>query len=1033
MKKTTATGLLLLAMFLIWPGIAVAAETASQCELCHSDTVTKFTAQPAIYWNNCVRCHSSPRLAGCVPPPYNYIAYNGSGAYYKNITSSTELEQIISNYREFHRLHAGRGVSTTNPGCKQCHGDGWYTVDGSGNVVLSYTGGWADGRMACEVCHNVNYHPSHGLTAYDTKVTAYAATGYSYTTATGGKYPDMRCISPLCHGNPDWTRPAGTVIGNTSTAENVWSLVVRADGKKLCVNCHNSARNGYEIDYVTGHGTDTGIFHRLSVYATQPTDSVMGCSKCHFYETNGVRQEAGTDIAAFHNSLGVVGNSDFVDRNCTTCHSPTASAFTPRYDDYSWRRVHDVVKDSDRNADESNRRCEACHTQHPTTEQGIRDWYMHRPPYSNFARLLWGGYDYSGSEYICAKCHSDNLLTEHKQDSVPEDKRCTLCHDTTNEQVKSAVAKVYVYCRSCHTDLHSRWQANHESTKYPQLPAFSRNETCYTSWCHNQNVIGDHYGDCDKCHSNPVYENTIRQAAQTGDTTLLLSCASCHDMGRVHLDDEKTSSLHAADDEYAYDYYLWWSEYRDGKLVRLYYDGQTGEWKTLDLNCDRCHEKKLHKEHLGYPGLNGTPMNCDTCHDPQSYKPITEWDSTRIDTASEPFDPTWFWGKSGCYRCHVKIHTVAYSGQDWTDLDKIKQIMAVADDPSGLHTGNFVANMFVDCSSCHDRALDREHAKYGLNCLTCHKNKDPRKYLAIRKGQTNCDACHSSIHQDVSSYHEVNFSLSPLNCSICHSSNLTTEHGSRGLNCVTCHSSIDQDVRRAIASGNTTCNSCHGELHPDYREKHRKEFPVGTRLNCANCHQDNLLVEHAGIACSRCHNAPVWKTVEMKGGKVGCSDCHGPIHADVSGKHRVGFGGYSLQCGTCHQGMLDMEHSRHGIGCDSCHKSGKQEIRAAVANKRKDCRACHGSIHGMAEVSIAHGANFISNPRFDCSGCHSNNLVTEHTNRSLDCNTCHSRPVRSAKDCGSCHIVHRDVNEAHWKQYWSKPGTRCTDCHRIHE
>jgi hypothetical protein len=130
--------------------------------------------------------------------------------------------------------------------------------------------------------------------------------------------------------------------------------------------------------------------------------------------------------------------------------------------------------------------------------------------------------------------------------------------------------------------------------------------------------------------------------------------------------------------------------------------------QTSSASCSvaGCHNASLIDGHAQYPTSSAMKMQCATCHDSKD---------SRVRTAIAN-------GDTSCTACHDA-------------------------GPAGhgaVHDGGYppAENVTVGCS-CHNSNIMQGHDN---NCDLCHKSTDPVVIAAIAEKNTDCGACHSTMH-----------------------------------------------------------------------------------------------------------------------------------------------------------------------------------------------------------------------------------------------------------------------------------------------
>lgn len=294
-------------------------------------------------------------------------------------------------------------------------------------------------------------------------------------------------------------------------------------------------------------------------------------------------------------------------------------------------------------------------------------------------------------------------------------------------------------------------------------------------------------------------------------------------------------------------------------------------------------------------------------------------------------------------------------------------------------------------------------------CLSCHPGDD----VDLNMGP-DCANCHPNSHAGTPA--SVHVAADFASCRPCHVSDITIEHNRPGLTCQSCHASTAANVKAAIAGGSSQCASCHGDLTSGHLAAHNTSVTSvtlsGTTAVCGDCHDANLMTEHAkatsssaAAGCAACHPAlrstiAVFDPTSCVQGGCHTTTSSAPMHSRMATAHTPkAANAYCLAAGCHAQGDLAAIHSTAATGCLTCHKAGTLPASA-------DCASCHGDANHLTQHDET------AEVPAKCDECHSRNLVTEHvTNRSLTCATCHKSgdgAVTSAIAsgdgvCSACH------------------------------
>ncbi|AJY69153.1 cytochrome C [Geobacter sulfurreducens] len=284
--------------------------------------------------------------------------------------------------------------------------------------------------------------------------------------------------------------------------------------------------------------------------------------------------------------------------------------------------------------------------------------------------------------------------------------------------------------------------------------------------------------------------------------------------------------------------------------------------------------------------------------------------------------------------------------------------------------------------------------------------------------------------------------LAATDCTTCHTGStygsIPQQHhavaSSKGITCLQCHRAIPDGSGGFTIEVITDCIVCHGQV--DHAAAHNM---VATAADCAQCHTQTPVAEHLSrtSSCSTCHSstAPaVQKAITdgRAGVMVNCITCHGAVNHIV--QHDRAFP--SPDCVQCHAQGVVFEHLNRTSTCATCHASTQPAVQKAIADGRAGiavyCVTCHGTVNHVLQHDK------VSTPA-DCSGCHNQGPVQEHTNRTSTCATCHnssSTTVQQTITLGrtgtmvSCANCHGAVN--HIQQHdKAMANADCAQCHNL--
>lgn len=653
------------------------------------------------------------------------------------------------------------------------------------------------------------------------------------------------------------------------------------------------------------------------------------------------------------------------------------------------------------------------------------------------------------AESSCSSCHALSLTREHARAGRYDPNRlaitCNTCHQSVDLDVQNAVTTNNKNCSSCHSN-----PEHNTDGASSILHATGLDVDCQT---------------CHKAAADQEHTNNLRTKTTAGTN---YTCETCHGSANMTVQDAiynknpECTACHTVNHDMPA---LHTSIYTDPKI----------------LDCSICHNNRLDTYHDGkVSSTTGLPMDCGTCHnnDVTDVKAAISGQNTRCDACHEIHSNVDAIHDSGfvispavnCAGCHTDIINIEHSSRIssttgltmdcatchnsadvavaaaiYGDNSKCDACHVIHPELAAPHSSIYTDPLPFDCSSCHLNRLDTEHSgKFtdtglAINCNTCHDSGNQAVQTAVYNQNTRCDACHT-IHDDVSAAHSSGFVLAPVvSCAQCHNEFLDMEHlngkytSTSGYTCATCHDSVDATVSGAIYNNNNKCDACHS-IHPDLATPHTSTYTDPLPFKCSDCHLNRLDTEHSGkftdagtaINCNTCHTSstPAVQTAVYTP-NTRCDACH-TVHNDVSAVHIASL---SYGCSLCHTSSLI---TNHGSNCSLCHDSAKPEVKTAIALNNKNCSACH-----VIHPNTSHKSEFVKDKKFDCSGCHSENLATEHEKRGLLCETCHKTDVNKVnyavntqnRYCNACHTVHEDITTVHTAAFPEILPVKCDGCH----
>lgn len=610
---------------------------------------------------------------------------------------------------------------------------------------------------------------------------------------------------------------------------------------------------------------------------------------------------------------------------------------------------------------------------------------------------------------------------------------CSLCHGQTISNFTLPPLSRTSECASCHNSgAHATWN----TVLVPNAGYFSTMAAVYSS---AQQLHQLHAGDnlqattssCNKCHGNVsctmchqnvghANHSSTRYAAltqpaaiKTSYTNVSLSCwtSNCHqNLPTVVRKRGDNSDLclncHTI-------------------TVRTGHGDVTGK-HTLNFaatfpqqDCSQCHLNNLMDEHARRRGTDGNLLTCSSCHNSQrqEVKDAIKQNNIRCDA------------------CHT-LHGTDVSSYHLTNFDGVS----------------------TNCGNCHQANLTGEHIgkrdRQGnsITCSTCHDNTSATVQTAIALNNTQCTGCHTP-HVNPT----VMFEQAPMNkaavCYKCHKAGHNTSYldpGGAGwfqsAASVNSQPAVLHSVHRGdnLPATTSSCQKCHFTVacqacHIDLTHgSHSSTQYQGQQLRVAN--GTSILVLQENCTNSNCHGVlGSVKRLRADGSQL-CLNCHNfdmNGQGDINALHQVFVAGSN--CTQCHQATLTGEHAartdRNGqaYDCNLCHgASVPASVAEAVNSGNVDCSACHS---GHAEqYQNYHLTDWSGYSSSNCSECHSNDLLTQHTGKT--CDTCHKSNQATVRQavltgnarCDACHTIHGNLSGTHVITY--QQGSDCVVCHK---
>lgn len=219
---------------------------------------------------------------------------------------------------------------------------------------------------------------------------------------------------------------------------------------------------------------------------------------------------------------------------------------------------------------------------------------------------------------------------------------------------------------------------------------------------------------------------------------------------------------------------------------------------------------------------------CKACHDEvyTAWEKTPHWRTT-LDTKGGP-------SKMGCQGCHgpAANHVADPSDKSKLFLFEKASVKEINDKCLSCHAGG----------PQHMNALNSEHEKSGVSCISCHSPHHPAtsEFLLSKKQPELCYSCHLTQRAqfEMPFHHRVNEGL--VRCSDCHN----------------VHGTVGPKQVRTSGAQDAVCFKCHTDKEGPFVYEHA---PVKTD-GCTSCHSVHggpnahmLRLSNVNLLCLQCH------------------------------------------------------------------------------------------------------------------------------------------------------------------------------------
>ena len=470
-------------------------------------------------------------------------------------------------------------------------------------------------------------------------------------------------------------------------------------------------------------------------------------------------------------------------------------------------------------------------------------------------------------------------------------------------------------------------------------------------------------------------------------------------------------------------------------------------------NCNECHVDDTSEL---------TEQKCLGCHDHQ--------DLARRIRAGEGFHATERVQRETCWTCHTEHQGRGYDIMGWRHIGGKDAFDHEQD--AGWALGG--AHARTDCADCHTET-NRQGLRTFLGedtaCESCHAGDSPHEFE--RDDMLDCARCHGetvwhppkrNMDFDHNDPRDTDFALEgshqDVSCRDCHPGAEFNLGRPQPGDCSHCHADPHDDH----LFGERDCTWCHS---PEYQRLERTRFnhagrtgfELGghRRLDCYDCHTDQIGTRTPDAACRQCHaddNVHEDRFREFGAPHPQCETCHPStsweptefehtLQTDfaLTGKHA------QADCRDCHRGTDPAEFEFFevdDVGCQGCHEH--VDVHPGEDFTDAQCLECHqeaGDIgvdpqqaaelyhgpdsefplekgHAGVSCELCHAGGYADTPA-ECGSCHEDSL---HEGRlGEDCSTCHS-----PGEWPAVRFDHADDTDFPLRGYHQEIP-QCVDCH----
>lgn len=328
------------------------------------------------------------------------------------------------------------------------------------------------------------------------------------------------------------------------------------------------------------------------------------------------------------------------------------------------------------------------------------------------------------------------------------------------------------------------------------------------------------------------------------------------------------------------------------------------------------------------------------------------------------------------------------------------------------------------CLACHtpiDDQISKAGSLHGslenvMQCADCHSDHQGRDF-DLRLGNLQ-DFDHSVVAFSLI-WHQVDYSLAPMDCLACHTSD--DQFTVSTQSCTTCHASYDAGFMTVhLVDFGDGCTGCHDGLDSMARINHdNTNFQLdGSHIetvcvachaqgqfndlpgDCVNCHSEPAAhMGTFGLDCATCHDSLSWKPAHLEGKPF---EHHSQTNFSLV-QHIQDYSAAVISCESCHPNSV---HEFDPSSCSECHALDDRDfIVQHQSQLGENCIECHDGVDRMRHFD--HQDFFPlegSHAEIDCQACHVEQI---YQGTPVECKDCHPEPEIHAGffgfKCEYCH------------------------------